>query len=268
MTKTITTLISSLLVCIAAFGQSTEQQVSSVVTSSYGDWSTFKCGGSLSLSINGSEMSSSMQARMIKDEAILVSIRPMLGYEVGKLIITSDSVFIINKYHHKWLKAPVSMLVGGVPVNVSTLQDIILSRAFVIGSGTLSESNADKLAFRQSSDSDGFSLESRDSFYGYTYSFDFTSTGQLLCINVTPVSTTEDASIKSCQATFSDETMRTQASEMAKTITLETTYDNYEIALELEFSKPSWDETFEIDATIPGNYKEVTFDNLNELFSK
>lgn len=258
-------LALALIGSLTSRGESASRAAASVVTASYDEWSTFKSGGSIELSINGSDMGSSVQTRMERGKSIQISVRPLLGYEVGRLIITNDSVFIINKYHHKWLKAPVAMLVGGIPVDVSTLQDIFLSRAFVLGKGTLNDDNADELTF--SGDDNGFSLNSNESYYGYTYGFDFSPSGKLLRINVTPANASNTGNeVQSCTAAFSDEELKTQSGKMSKTITLTTTYRNYDIEMELEFSKPSWDESFEIDTSIPEGYKEVPLSDLSDLF--
>ena len=95
-------------------------------------------GGNIKLSA-GSSFSSAIQVRMVRDQAIYISLRPMLGIEVGRLLITADSLYAVDKVHKRYIAEKVSMLTSGIPVTVSEVQDMFLGRPFIIGKGTLSE---------------------------------------------------------------------------------------------------------------------------------
>ena len=71
----------------------TKDQFASIV-STLGEWQTLQTSGNISLK-GGNNFSSSVQVRMIRDEAIFISLRPVLGIEVGKLLITADSLYAV-----------------------------------------------------------------------------------------------------------------------------------------------------------------------------
>ena len=62
---------------------------------SYKDWSTFRTSGKIVIG-GKQQFSSSMQLSMVKGKSISVSIRPLLGIEMGKIFITSDSIIVLN----------------------------------------------------------------------------------------------------------------------------------------------------------------------------
>jgi len=129
----------------AQMGQATTTPVSptasdprDAVIATLADWQTMQTSGNIRLSA-GSTFSSSIQVRMVRDQAIYISLRPVLGIEVGKLIITADSLYAVDKVHKRYIAEKVSLLTGGIPVTVSDVQNIFLGRPFIIGKGTLSE---------------------------------------------------------------------------------------------------------------------------------
>ena len=72
------------------------------VIATLGNWQTMQTGGNIKLSA-GSSFSSSVQVRMVRDKAIFISLRPMLGIEVGKLVITADSLYAVDKVHKRYI---------------------------------------------------------------------------------------------------------------------------------------------------------------------
>lgn len=103
---------------------------------SYGAWNTLKASGKITI---GGEKSftSSMQMTMVRNQEIAISLRPMLGIEMGKIYITSDSIFIINKIDNYYIAESLKLITGGVPLTVSDMQSIFLSRIFELGNDTI-----------------------------------------------------------------------------------------------------------------------------------
>ena len=82
------------------------------IIATLGTWQTMQTGGSLTIDV-GSSFSSGVQVRMVRDEAIFISLRPMLGIEVGRLLITADSIYVIDKVHKRYAAEKVSLLTAG-----------------------------------------------------------------------------------------------------------------------------------------------------------
>lgn len=93
-------------------------------------WRTMQTGGALTVGSDKKEFSSSMQLRMVAGRQIVISLRPLLGIEMGKMIIAGDSILMIDKWHKQYLLEPVSTITGGMPVTVDNLQDVFTGREF------------------------------------------------------------------------------------------------------------------------------------------
>ena len=78
-------------------GTTASPQVAKVENYYQADWNTFKSGGNASVGGTGKEMSSSMQMRMHRGKSIYVSLRPVLGIEVAKMVISGDSILLLEE---------------------------------------------------------------------------------------------------------------------------------------------------------------------------
>ena len=111
------------------------------IANSFGAWTTLKAGGSVSIGTS-KPLSSSMQIRMERGKSIYISVRPMGIMEVARLVIVGDTLLVIDKLHKRYILESAKLLTSGIPIDVSTLQDIFLGRAFILGNGTLNSGMA------------------------------------------------------------------------------------------------------------------------------
>ena len=80
----------------------TEKSIISTIAEAQKDWTTMQCSGKVSLQA-GSSLSSSMQMKMKRGESIFISLRPILGIEVAKMIVDNGKVVCIYKMHKKYV---------------------------------------------------------------------------------------------------------------------------------------------------------------------
>jgi len=229
------------------------------IIATLGDWQTLQTGGNINLSA-GSSFSSSVQVRMVRDDAIYISLRPVLGIEVGKLIITADSLYAVDKVHKRYIADKVSILTSGIPVTVSDVQDIFLGRPFIIGKGTLNDSN--KSEMNATRDGNATVLTAVKQYKGYGYSFSFDKNNRITSINIMPTGSTTAA----YRVGYSD-VRSTKAGNIAHDINVKATIEKKNMAFSLSYKNIDWNGKVKIDKSIPSNYKRMNARDLLSLFS-
>ena len=229
------------------------------VIATLGDWQTLQTGGNIKLS-GSSSFSSSIQMRMVRDQAIFISLRPMLGIEVGKLLITGDSLYAVDKVHKRYIAEKVSLLTAGIPVTVSDVQDMFLGRPFLIGKGTLNE--ALKPQVTASSAGSGVTLTANEKYKGYSYAFTFDKSSRILSLDIVPKGSTKSA----YQVKYGD-VKATQAGNIAHSIDVTAATSKRQLSFSLTYKNIDWNEDVKIDRNVPTNYSRMDATDLFSLFS-
>ena len=228
------------------------------VIATLGDWQTMQTGGNIKLSA-GSCFSSSIQMRMIRDEAIYISLRPVLGIEVGKLLITADSLSAVDKLHKRYLAEKVSILTSGIPVTVKDVQDIFLGRPCIIGKGTLNE--ALKPLVIANNEGSKLKLTATEQYRGHGYAFTFNKSSHITSLDIVP----QGSATAAYQVKYSD-VKQTAAGNIAHGINANATIDNKKMAFSLTYKNIDWNEQVKIDRSIPEGYKRMSANDLFSMF--
>ena len=247
--------------------QTTEPTTPSTVTtdpyndiiSTLGQWQTMQTGGNIKLNA-GSSFSSSVQVRMVRDKAIFISLRPVLGIEVGKLIITADSLYAVDKVHKRYIAEKVSILTSGIPLTVSDVQDIFLGRPFILGKGTINiDSKADMTVNREGN---SVILAPKESYKGYSYAFSFNKSNRIASLDIMPAGSTTPA----YQVKYSD-VRTTSAGNIAHEMNAQATVESKKMALTLSYKDIDWNGKVTIDSSIPRNYSRMSARDLFSMFA-
>ena len=229
------------------------------VLATIGNWQTMQTGGNIKLSA-GSNFSSSIQMRMVRDQAIYISLRPLLGIEVGKLVITADSLYAVDKVHKRYIAEKVPILTSGIPVTVSEVQDIFLGRPFIIGKGTFNEST--KSAVTVTREGNTLVLTPDEQYKGYGYTFTFDKAARITSLGIVPAGSTTAA----YQVKYSD-VRRTTAGNIAHAVNVDATVEKKKIAFSLDYKNIDWNGDVKIDRSLPKGYTRMSARDLFSMFS-
>ena len=229
------------------------------VIATLGDWQTLQTGGNITLNA-GSNFSSSIQVRMVRDQAIYISLRPMLGIEVGKLLITADSLYAVDKVHKRYVAEKVSLLTAGIPVTVSDVQGIFLGRPFIIGKGTLNKSLAPQVA--TNSQGNDIVVSPTEGYKGYNYTFTFDNSKRIVTLNIVPQGSANAA----YQVNYGD-VRNTKAGNIAHSIKVNASVDKKKLDFTLTYKGIDWNENVNIDRGIPNGYSRMNASSLFSIFS-
>ena len=228
------------------------------VIATLGDWQTMQTGGNIKLSA-GSSFSSSVQVRMVRDQDIFISLRPALGIEVGKLLITADSIYVVDKVHKRYIAEKVSLLTAGVPVTVKDVQDIFLGRAFIIGQGTLSNDLKDEVTATQAGNNT--TVTPNQHYKGYLYAFTYDKSTNIISLNLMP----EGGTAHTYQVKYSN-VKATDAGKIAHDINVNATIEKKKFDLTLIYKNIDWNGNVKIDHGMPSGYKRMNARDLLSMF--
>jgi hypothetical protein len=85
--------------------------------------------GELTASINGENQSSAFNIRMERGKQIWLVLRPMLGIEAFRVLITPDSLRMVDRINKQYYEKPFSYLnqLAGTQIDYPTLENLLLN---------------------------------------------------------------------------------------------------------------------------------------------
>ncbi len=235
----------------------TQQERAQAIASSHSSWTTMQTSGSIKLG-GSKSFSSSINVRMNHGTAIAISLRPMLGIEVGRLVFTGDSVIVVDRVHRQYIAENVALFTNGLPATVGTLQDIFLGRAFIVGEGTYDTSRADHAT--ATSATGKCVLEPNTRVTGFKYDFTYDEDNNILAFNITPEGATQTV----YSVDYSD-VKSTQAGKVAHTVGVAGTIKGKPLNFTLSYKDISWGGQVKIDTSIPDGYKRADISSISSI---
>lgn len=114
--------------------------IARAVAATYTPWQRLSIKGKAK--VKGLPVSLSLKIYMTRTSEILMSLSaPLLG-EVGRVEISQDSVLLVNKRSKTYCRESIASYLTETGATLTDIQDLLTGRVFLLGSGTLSESNA------------------------------------------------------------------------------------------------------------------------------
>lgn len=231
------------------------------IVNTVGSWNTLQAGGTITLRGKKS-FSSAVQIRMKRDEFIYISLRPLLGIEVGRLVITGDKLIVIDKINSRYIEENISHITSGIPATVSTVQDVLLGRPFVLAQGTL---NISRAALMELNPSDNGLLRltpvTQPAFF--SYGFNYSDRGTIVSADVKPV-----LSNKPPYTVEYDNVHTTVAGLVAGALRVETGSGDKQTSVGIEYNSMKWNADISADTRIPSGYRRIEGKDILSLLTK
>ena len=204
-----------------------------MIANTFGSWRTLQTGGSIAVG-GAKSLSSSMSMKMERGKSIYISVRPMGIMEVAKMVIKGDTLIVVDKIHKRYLCENVSLLTNGIPADVSTVQDIFLGRAFMLGKGTYSNALASGFTLKMNGEKMVLAPEQQEDDFDYEFVF--------------------DKAYKILKTTV--------AGNVPHALKVSTVISGARATLSLEFKDLKWNESVNIDTSLPKNYERMKGSSL------
>lgn len=198
------------------------------------------------------EMSIGGTAWMHRDSSIVISLRYM-GFEVGSMSLTADSVVVIDKLHKSYMAERLDKFLDGMKFDLANLQDLLFGRTFQLGQKSMSAVDLKRADIETDEDTGRWIMVPADQPKTAGYGFCYSPMASLLGMTVqsgqhAPVSMVYEGS------------MKTPAGDMAKEISVTAMAGKtpIEATLVWNFDKARWNDPLQHRTVRPGkNYRRL-----------
>ena len=208
------------------------------------------------------EFSSRVNLKMIYNDRIQLSIQPLLGIEVFRIEVTTDSVKILDRMNKRYMVDSYDNLKGETEIdfNFQNLQALFTNQVFVPGESEISSKHFRR--FRMTKDDNSAELKLKDR-NGIFYTFTAGADEKLLSTNI------EDPSNKQIITwNYTDfQTINKQQFPFKMTARL-LEGDISQGTATLTFSSPEINSPLTTDFKIPSGYERVTSEQIIKLLRK
>ena len=225
------------------------------------DFRTLSARLRVELSVNGQELSSRAQLKMVYNERVHISIQPLLGIEMFRIEITADSLKVIDRMNKRYIAESYEAMKdeAGIALNLQNLQSLLTNRIFIPGSADISPD--DIYRFRMARRENSSRLSTRDE-NGWHYTFIAGSDERLQSANIYNPSANQ-----TLNWSYSDfqSTERLQRFPLGMKIGYTSGSSSLHSAV-LTLSAPEVNTPLKMDFLIPSGYDRMTFVQLLKSF--
>lgn len=137
------------------------------IVTHYPDWKDVSANITVAVT-SPSQLKVSGKASMVRDESIDISLR-VLGMEMGRLLITRDSVYAMVKPSKIYLQESLREFMSSYGFSVANIQQLLIGEMFLAGDTDISPKDAS--SFKLEAFSDGWTAVPRRQPKGVEYGF-------------------------------------------------------------------------------------------------
>ncbi|MHC8949112.1 DUF4292 domain-containing protein [Sphingobacterium hungaricum] len=204
---------------------------------------TFSGKAKAKVSLNKASHDVTANIRIQKDKAIWISVTALLGIEVARVLITPDSVKILNKLQSTYISKPFSYIYNYTSEGVTfdILQDLLVGN---ISSNLLRTENVQVA----SSEDDVQIIGIKDDL---TFNYGLNESHRPYLFKLT-----ENGVNQNMEATYRNYTT-VNGHGFPQVFSLQAQGDNIEVKANLEYSKLEFNENVEIPFAVPSRYKVI-----------
>lgn len=228
-----------------------------LLASSYSEWEDVTVPVKLELS-SPKRLSVSGRAVMERGKSIFISLR-VFGMEIGNVYVTGDSVYAVDKIHKYMVAENIARFLGGFPLTINDMQDLLLGQAFLLENGRLSKSDYRKIALAQETGGE-WTITPKDTFDGISYTFGVAGESNA----VSSLVASKDNMVLPVRCRYSSHVQGTGAGTIAKKVSIAGKAGKYDIEASLRWSvdDAEWNTGNPRQWSVPKNYKQIAASSL------
>lgn len=208
-----------------------------------------------------SSLSSSAALRIIKDKGIMISIRPFLGIEVAKLVVSRDSVLIVDRMNKQYLHESIEDLKQSkqIDFNYYNLEALLSNRLFLPGKQDVTEADYPKF-MTQKAEGSYLAVTKDVSDILYNFAID----GNNHIISTLIYGEKKNYTLQCTYDKFILDQNQSYPTELGFKIGIK----DKRMDVKLSYSKLDIDKEIDIDYSVPTTYRKVGLDEVFSLLSK
>lgn len=229
------------------------------IVEGYGDWKSVTVSGKVAVS----GFSSAIKVQMKRGESISLSIRPILGIEVGKVLIKSDTLYVMDKMNRRYLIKNLADISAGLNIDINSIQDMLMNRVF-IPNGDITKVKRD-FDITQASSPEYWSAVVANIISDLQYQFIFDDMN-LVDLNVTMPNENSNPTLNIKYSDFEDSTYGVIASTLYATMVVGT--KSMGVNVTVTPSSIVYDSEFTEEFKIGSNYTQMSGSSLLSLLKR
>ena len=232
------------------------------IISSEFSFRTFTAKLNMSLTAGKKSLSSRANIRIVKDDALQISIQPLFGVEMFRILINPDTVIFLDRMNKRYVREPVAALKERYPVGFDfyTMQSVFTNALFVSGKEQVDATDYRKFRYIRTSDQN-YHLSAEDPASGIDYAFTVNGDDRIIFTHLL-----QPEKKHSLQWGYNNFALLNDISFPHKMqITLSSA--SRKVDAELLFSDVVTDQPVELNMHVPDGYTRTSIDEILKFLS-
>ena len=237
-----------------------EEELFADIVDNQFNFTTFSSKVNLNLSSGTKSLSSKSNLRILKDQAIQLSVQPLFGVEMLRLYIDLDSIVLLDRMNKRYVKESLSDVKELYPVgfDFKTVQSLLTNRIFVSGKPEVIYTDYEKFTTKRLSDL-YYQINSTDKDSGIEYSFAIDGNDRIALAHLM-----EPKRKYSMDWQYEDFVLKNnKAFPHRMNVKLNTAKKKADIGL--EFSSIVLNEDFNLQISIPASHTKASLSDLMKI---
>ncbi|NLA63322.1 MAG: DUF4292 domain-containing protein [Bacteroidales bacterium] len=225
------------------------------------NFTTFSSKMNMSFSTGRRVLNSRATLRIVRDEAIQLSLQPVFGIEMFRLYVQPDSFIILDRMNKRYVHESIDDIKKQFPIGFDfyTLQSLFTNALFIPEQTTISTSDYKK--FKYSKSSDNYLLSARDKKSKIDYSFFVNGNDQITLAQMYMSARNYALDWNYNEFVLTDNLFFPLEMEiLART-------EKRKVETSMSLSSISLNQPLTLDSSIPSSYDKVELEELIKLLS-
>ncbi|WP_106830375.1 DUF4292 domain-containing protein [Parabacteroides pacaensis] len=210
----------------------------------------------VNLDLPNNSMGSRVDLKMVKDKAFQLSVQPFLGIEVCRILVSTDSIIVLDRMNKRYVAEDLAALKGQTPVefNFYNLQALFTNHVFLPGKQAILPKDYRLFSLKQ--DDGNAEVKVRDAL-GIIYQFSVDKENKLTETYIQEK--TEKYSVRWMYTNFRVVDKQIFPMNMQVQALME---GKRKGGMEINYNKIELDKPVDFDFSIPSKYTRITFNQI------